>query len=240
MKDITQTFGALYHPVKAFVVYQEKTRNKILGNNYVAAYDMDANGYPINAHPLAIAESIALAKALDVSQELKRSFLKPKGLLPENILYINPDHNGYVIWHTPMMQTELYFVNGLDIPNGKATVPPLLWKASKGSLNVYALYNDSKPAIETSLYHAPFFNLHEDGNVCMGTVAVNITSNCMLEDFMEHWQQYFFNSYFSHLIHKKPVKGNIVQLWQSLVGSRKKFPLKSLIKTKLTIKNLLK
>lgn len=74
----------------------------------------------------------------------------------------------------------------------------------------------------------------------MGTVAVNIQPDCLLEEFMQLWQQYFFNSYFSHLMQEhNPVKGNIIQLWKNLVGSRKKFPQKALIKNGLTIKNLI-
>lgn len=90
---------------------------------------------------------------------------------------------------------------------------------------------DSQINEQTLLYHAPFFNLYNDGRVCMGTVKVDIKADCHLEDFMQSCEQYFFNSYFSHLIgNASPVKENIIQLWQKLVGSDKPFPLKSLLK----------
>jgi hypothetical protein len=74
----------------------------------------------------------------------------------------------------------------------------------------------------------------------MGTVSVRIKADCLLEEFMQQWEQYFFNSYFSHLIREKsPVKGNIIQLWQSLVNSGKQFSMKYLIKNGLTLKQLL-
>lgn len=237
MKVITAKFGTLYNPVKAFVVYQKNNADKTI---YVEAYDMDKNGYPINAHPLSLRESTKLANALDTSDELKRNFLKPSGLLPKNVLYVNPDQNGYVIWYTPPQRTDLFFVESLAIPNGKASIPSLLWKASKNNLWVYAMDSDKEINEQTTLYHAPFFNIYEDGRVCMGTVSVNITSDCLLEEFIEKWEQYFFNSYFSHLIHgQSPVKGNIIQLWQSLVNSQKQFPVKSLIKNGLTLKKKL-
>jgi PRTRC genetic system protein B len=237
MKDITTTFGTLYHPVKAFVVYQKNTADKSI---YVESYDMNKNGYPINAHPLNLKESTELANALDTSEELQRHFLKPSGLLPKNVLYINPDHNGYAIWYTPAQRVDLFFVESLAIPNGKASLPPLLWKASKNSLYLYAIDTVTDISEQTALSHAPFFNLYEDGKVCMGTVSVRIKADCLLEEFMQQWEQYFFNSYFSHLIQEKsPVKGNIIQLWQSLVNSRKQFPMKSLIKNGLTLKQLL-
>ncbi|MFV8328185.1 PRTRC system protein B [Flavobacterium sp. ZS1P14] len=237
MKDITATFGTLYNPVKAFVVYQKNTADKTI---YVEAYDMDKNGCPINAHPLSLRESTQLANALDTSDELKRNFLKPSGLLPKNVLFINPDHDGYAVWHTPSQRVDLFFVDGLAIPNGKVSMPPLVWKASKNTLWIYAMDSDKEINEQTALAHAPFFNLYTDGKVCMGTVSISIKTDCLLEEFIQQWEQYFFNSYFSHLIgDASPVKGNIIQLWQNLVFNGKPFPMKSLLKNGLTIKNLL-
>jgi PRTRC genetic system protein B len=237
MKDITQQFGTLYNPVKAFVVYQKNSAEKSI---YVEAYDMDKNGCPINAHPLSLKESTQLASALDTSEELTRKFLKPSGLLPKNVLHLNPEHDGSAIWYTPAQKVSLFFVESLAIPNAEAFVPPLLWKVSKNTLYIYAMVADKIINEQTALYHAPFFNLYNDGRVCMGTVKVDIKADCHLQDFMQSWEQYFFKSYFSHLIgNTSPVKGNIIQLWQKLVGSGKPFPIKSLIKNGLTLKKLL-
>jgi len=237
MKDITTAFGTLYHPVKAFVIYEKDASDKSI---YVESYDIDNNGYPINAHPLSEKESNQLANALDTSDELQRNFLKPSGLLPKNVVYINPDHNGYAIWYSPAQRLDLFFADSLGIPNGVASIPPLLWKACKKSLYLYALYDVTTINEQTDLFHAPFFNVYDEGKVCMGTVSINIKADCPLEEFIKQWEQYFFNSYFSHLIKEKsPVKGNIIQLWQKLVNSSKTFPLKSLIKNGLTLKQLL-
>ncbi|XDZ54187.1 PRTRC system protein B [Flavobacterium tructae] len=237
MKDITTTFGTLYNPVKAFVVYQKDTTEKSI---YVEVYDMDKNGYPINAHPLSLKESTQLANALNTSDELTRKFLKPSGLLPKNVLHLNPEHDGSVVWYTPVQKVSLFFVESLGITNGEVFVPPLLWKATKNTLYIYAMNTNKDLNEQTQLYNAPFFNLYKDGKVCMGTVSVNIKANCNLEEFIKFWEQYFFNSYFSHLIgDTSPVKGNIIQLWQNLVNTKKQFPMKSLLKNGLTIKNLL-
>lgn len=134
MNDITASFGTLYHPVKAFVIYQKDGMEK---NMYVESYDMGKDGTPINAHPLTVREGMALAKALDTSEELTRNFLKPKGILPKNVLYINPDQNGYAVWYTPAQQINLLFSKDLTIPNGKAFIPSLVWKASRETLQIY-------------------------------------------------------------------------------------------------------
>jgi PRTRC genetic system protein B len=237
MKDITSTFGALYTPVKAFLVYEKSGTEK---NVYVESYDIDRNGCPVNAHPLSIKESTEMAKALDTSDELKRNFLKPSGLLPKNVLYINPDHDGYAVWTSPKQQVDLFFIENLNIPNGRASVPALLWKASKTELRIFAIEADENINEHTALYQAPFFNLYEDGKVCMGTVQIQIDPDCLLEEFIKKWQEYFFNSFFSHLIKSKsPVKGNIIQMWQSLSGTKKAFPVKSLLKNGLTLKSII-
>ncbi|WP_241774953.1 prokaryotic E2 ligase family D protein [Flavobacterium sp. Leaf82] len=237
MKDLTQRFGTLYHPVKAFVVFKKDTTDKSI---YVEGYDMDKNGCPINAHPLSRRETAQLASALDTSDEITRKFLKPSGLLPKKVLHLNPGHDGAAIWYTPAQKVSLFFVESLGITSGEAFVPPLLWKATKNTLYIYAMDTDKKINEQTVLYHAPFFNLYNDGRVCMGTVKVDIKTDCHLEDFMQWWEQYFFNSYFSHLIgNTSPVKGNIIQFWQKLVNTTKPFPIKSLIKNSLTIKNIL-
>lgn len=237
MKDITTAFGTLYHPLKAIVIYQHTDD---ANQHYVEAYDMDSNGYPINAHPLSVRESAALARKLDSAGERRKGFLKPEGLLPANVLYTDNGRDGYAIWFTPAQHVRLLFSEGLKIPCGKAAVPPLLWKATRDSLYIHALKEVDNVNLDTVLYQAPFFNIHPDARVCMGTVDTRIPADCSLDAFMGRWQQYFFNSYFSHLIQNhSPVKSNVIQLWQSLVNSRKKFPLKELLPTKHTIQNLI-
>ncbi|WP_367866980.1 PRTRC system protein B [Pedobacter sp. WC2423] len=236
MKNITEIFGTGYHPVKTIVIYKTKTRDK---NSYVQAFDFDENGRPVNAHPLNNKECHTFAKVFNSLADQKTTYLKSKGLMPKNIIYINHDQNGYVIWHTPVMKADLLFKD-LDLPSGNAYVPALLWKASKDSLSIYAITESADITQDTPLYHAPFFNLYRQGKVCMGSVQINIPKDCMLEDFIARWEVYFFNSYFSHLIDgHNPINGNLHQLWKQLINRNKKFPVQHLVKTGSTIKNLL-
>lgn len=235
--DITQSFGEIYNPTTALLVYQSETTDKKI---YVEAYDINSNGVPVNAHPLTMTECNALAEALRSSEQNTCSYLIPEGLLPANVLYLNPASDGFAIWITPAMNTDIFFTKDLDIPSGRANMPALLWKASKEELFIYALKTVQSVTEKTMLYQAPFFNIHNTGRVCMGSVNINIEDDCTLEQFMQAWQEYFFHSRFSHLIESNsPVTGNIVQLWQSLVNTDKKFPANTLRKNNLTIKNLL-
>ena len=240
MKNITQDFGTLYHPTTALVFYQNDERNK---DTYVEYFDMNKNGNPVNAHPLTEREAKELLKALTINtqKEKNQDFLKPKGILPTHILHINPSENGSVLWFTKSMKRQLYFTENLEIPNGMAEVPAMLWLANKRNLKIFALSSNLRPTEKTELFYAPFFNVYEDGNVCMGTVDVKIQNSTSLEEFTKKWEDYFFNSYFSHLMNEhNPINGNCVNLWKSLINTEKQFPKEALKQANRTLKNLLK
>lgn len=236
VNDITENFGILYHPKSALVFYEAEGKQNDV---YVEHFDMDRNGNPINAHPLTVREANVLAKSLQTDQEKNKAFLKPKGILPTNVLYINPTENGSVLWYTKAQKRQLYFVDSLGIPNGIAKVPPMIWFASKSSLAVFALANDRRPTERTPLYHAPFFNIYENGNVCMGTVSIDIKNSASVEEFIQAWEHYFFDSYFSHALCGNLTKTSIVNLWKDLTSSDNPFPKDVLKKNNRILKNLL-
>jgi PRTRC genetic system protein B len=236
MNDITENFGTLYHPKSALVFYQAKGSDH---DTYVEHFDMDKNGNPINAHPLTVREANQLAKALKIAKEEKEPCLKPESIIGNHILHLDAVR-GKVVWFTKAMQRKLYFHDNLGIPNGRANVPPMLWAANRYGLAVYALGSNRRPTERTKLYNAPFFNVYQDGNVCMGSVNVQIKKTASLEEFTSSWEEYFFNSYFSHLLEGfNPVNGNCVSLWEQLVATGEAFPHDVLMQSKITLKNLL-
>ncbi|WP_312344952.1 PRTRC system protein B [Chryseobacterium binzhouense] len=238
--DITESFGTLYYPKSALVFYQTDSPNS---DSYVEYFDMNKNGNPINAHPLTLREAQRLSKSLHIQNKKDHDFLKPKGIIPSNILYTNStelSQNEKVVWFTKAQKKDLFFVGNLNIPNGKANIPPLLWVGNRRSLKVFAFKSNTRPNENTPLFHAPFFNIYQDGSVCMGTVDVNITHSASLEEFIKSWENYFFNSYFSHLMNEhNPIKGNCVNLWKNLVETKEVFPKELLITNNKTLKHLL-
>jgi len=246
MKNVSQTFNQQYLPVKALLIYQsveQESENyeRQPTEVYVESYDIGKQGNPINAHPLSVKEMIALSELLQATQELKNNFLQCKGVLPTKLIYVNTQNNGYAVWHTPPQEVSLFFTDSLGIPSGKAKIPAMLWKATKESVQVFAIKGKAKPTAKTPLYYAPFFNLSQDGRVCMGTVNINIDRQTCLEDFMTQWESYFFNSYFTHTLgNHRHCKGNLIQLWQEQAGTGRDFPQEELIKTGRTLKDLIR
>jgi len=236
MKDITNDFGTLYYPTSALVFYQSKGFGT---NSYVEFFDMDHTGVPTNPHPLTVREANRLAETLKTTKSKKELFLKPTGVLDSSVLYMDAQE-GRAVWFTKAQSRNLYFSAQLEIPNGLASVPAMVWSADRHSLNVYALTSNKRPSKMTKLYCAPFFNVHESGGVCMGTVDVEIGGTASLEQFMSKWEHYFFNSNFSHLMEQhNPINGNCVMLWKNLVNTGKPFPTEVLKPITKTLKNLL-
>lgn len=235
MKDITSLFSETFLPVKALLFYQSSQDKSY----YVESHDLDSDGMATNVHPLNERESHELSLKLQADKNKEHGFLNHRGLLPENLLWYAANSDGGVMWYTPGMSANLYFAKTLSIPDGMAQLPPLIWKASKTNLQIWATRQGQRPQADTELFLAPFFNLYHDGRVCMGNVDIKIPRDCNLTQFMELWMNYFFASTFSHLlIECSPVKRNIVQLWQSLIATGKPFPLNQLKKTSLKLKDI--
>ena len=59
------------------------------------------------------------------------------------------------------------------------------------SLTVFAVKGKTKPLARIPLCHAPYFNMHSSGLVCMGNVRIDIERDACLEDFILQWERYF-------------------------------------------------
>jgi PRTRC genetic system protein B len=242
MKNLTNNFCNAYQPVKALLIWRKQLLNDGEEEHsiYVESYDIGKSGKPINAHPLTFKETLALSSLFQSAEELKTGYLRSRGIMPNKVLYVNPQQGGYAVWYTPPQEVTLFFASALGITSGRGKVPAMIWKAGREELAVYALKGCKKPDSKTKLFHAPYFNIYQDGRVCMGTVKVNIAESARLEDFMAQWESYFWNSYFSHLMGEfNPVTENIVQLWQAQVATNNPFPAHILKPTNQTLQNLL-
>jgi PRTRC genetic system protein B len=236
MKSITKTFSEMQLPVKALLFYNNLSDDRDVR---VEAFDINEYGHPINAHPLSVNESKALAKSLSSSHHVYTGFLQYHGIILNKVLFVDATEEGFAIWYTPAGKANLLFKPELTIPCGEAHLPPLVWKATSQSVEVFALTDTERPGDETPLYHAPFFNLHIDGRVCMGTVDIDFEEDCNVIDFMHQWEHYFFNSYFSHAIDNIPLKSNLISLWQELLQTQAPFPMEVLKPNGKKLKDLI-
>jgi PRTRC genetic system protein B len=140
---------------------------------------------------------------------------------PENLLAYTP-YNTTMLWWRPSEVRHLYFDKSTGIKSGKAPLPTLLFRFSGIGLTVFALMHDTRPAMQTRLFHSPFFNWG-----CMGNV--HLPDNPTPAD-IPALESLFFRSAFT--LHNNPkLKGTTGQaLWKGLVGSgTAKFPNEHLV-----------
>jgi len=134
-----------------------------------------------------------------------------KSLIPDNVLSYNiEDQEINLIWKVKSTIRKLIFDKSLNISNKEKITPHLIFKLKGKRLYVYSVktYNIK---IDSKLYYAPFHNIYENGNVCMGNVKINFNLK-YIDDLINDIENKFFNSKFTHLNHKL-FKNNINVLW---------------------------
>lgn len=125
-------------------------------------------------------------------EESKSKMIGFLGLIPENVLYYDP-FGDHIIFYTKPDYRTLFFKS---FPTAKYRIPYLLWVFENNRLSVFALKTKPKN-LKAELFNAPFMNVYSSGNVCMGTVSMDIEySN--YDSLMESIIDKFFNSFFTH------------------------------------------
>jgi PRTRC genetic system protein B len=163
----------------------------------------------------------SMVKSLDGNAEAE--------LLPENIL-AKGSHS--IAWWTPAQRRQMFFqigegkaksLNGKIFPH-----PPLVWVVSENHLFLRALSENKRPTASTKMAVAPYWNISDNGAVCLG--SMRNPNTCAVSSIAE-WENGFYGSAFTHSNvgrcsrHKDGFEG----LWGSLAGKRTPFPAKMLI-----------
>jgi len=156
-------------------------------------------------------------------------------VLPETVL-AKSDH--LIAWWTPRRRRQMFFENSEGKAaelNGKLfPQPPLVWRVANGTLKIRALCENRRPIAETALAVAPFWNLSEDGQVCLGSMRCPDSASVAT---IASWETGFYESAFTHAnvgrLTRHP--GGHDALWAKLAQTRKPFPRKALISIPQTL-----
>ena len=117
--------------------------------------------------------------------------------------------------------------------------PPLVLRAYKGGLSIWALGRDERPTETTTLCRAPYFNVYDRGNMCVGSVRLPEEPR---PDNVPAWEECFFGSNFGHgnsqSITRHP-KGH-TGYWTDLAkgNATKTYAMKWLVPLPLTLKGV--
>ncbi|MBN9615120.1 MAG: hypothetical protein BGO25_10325 [Acidobacteriales bacterium 59-55] len=216
---------------EALLIYHSTGhRSWNLGGSFVSHHEVTANkGQRPElgpAKPLTVGFLQSLVKSLGGHI--------PVEYLPDTII-ARSDRT--LAWWTPAEVRPMFFVdtgsplaeiNGRSFPQ-----PALAWCTRDGALWVRALKANCRPSAETKLSFAPYWNLSEEGQVCLGSMQAPRVSTVAS---IPQWEQSFYESEFTHgnvgRITKHP--DGFEGLWQELEG-RETFPVEHLIDLPQTI-----
>jgi len=203
---------------KAIVVYERRTEH------YVEVHQIEdgkfQEGRPMTIQELVVFKQMAESK----STELQKNCYPYRHILGFSIDFAD----GEMIWVYPAGEVLLHYKSKLPgFKTGKYFIPNLVFKYQDEELNVYAIKSEDLLNLspDTQLYKAPFLNVNEDGDVCMGTAKVKKSKN--LTEMIKNIETAFFNSEFTHTNQNKIVSGNLADAFNN---QKKKFDEKLLLK----------
>ena len=204
---------------EALLIYRENQRS------FITLHSVEARrqGPPVlgPAQPLTTGFLENLAESLGGSAAAE--------VLPENIL---AKSDRMIAWWTPRCRRRMFYENpegkGQEL-NGKIfPQPPLVWKVSNGDLKIRALRENKRPNAQTTLAVAPYWNLSEDGRVCLGSMRCPESTSVAS---IAGWEQGFYESAFTHANVGRLTRhsGGHDALWKGMASKRRPFSSDTLI-----------
>jgi PRTRC genetic system protein B len=209
----------------ALLIYRENRRSFITWHTVTA----QKQGPPVlgPAQPLTTAFVEDLAVSLSGGA---RAEVLPKHVLAKT--------DRMIAWWTPRRVRRMFFENA----EGKAQQlsgrlfpqPPLVWKVAHGELKIRALCENERPNAKTTLAVAPFWNLSDDGSVCLGSMRCPESTS---SGSIEAWERGFYESAFTHANVGRLTRhqGGHDALWAEIAGTRLPFSTNTLIRLPQTL-----
>jgi PRTRC genetic system protein B len=221
---------------------REQEGRKAVGEDVVYATVHPIQNFGTEARPnfqIAAGTPLTREGIMAMFAKLAKQLTLNVDYLPEGVLSISADH---MIWWVPACERNVFF-NNVELGKRAAKVPhpPLLFVVVKGQWYVFALDKNERPKPDTTLFHAPYFNVYDDGGICIGSAAVpkGIAANAIPQ-----WEAAFFDSEFTHTnggMKKSSHPRGEYAMWKELLdGAYAAFPSEYLVPTKASIASLLK
>jgi PRTRC genetic system protein B len=239
MNTLTDNLICEFKPILAITVYGVADG---AGDYYLESHDINDKGEVLAGKPL---EQSTLQGIVDVFFDERKNMSRITGMIPDNLLAfeLRPGGGYKMIWWRPAEKRVLQHTASLKIPTDNAWIPALIYSVEHNSLTVYALENDTRPQSATKLFHAPFFNVDDDGDVCLGNANVKKPKDPSYTDIMKYWEDLFWLSEFSHVNGEEKIKsGDLAEFWRKLLKrncSKKWSDIDQLIPTKKTLKTII-
>ena len=216
MSGRLEFLSSTYKPSLALMIYQSGE------DYYLESHNINEQGQLLEGKPL---KQETIQGMVDVFFDERKNQIQVGGYIPDNLLSFDAKPGGqyHMIWYRPAEIRYIHFAAPLRIPSGQVWVPAMIYQVDRKGFSVYAFRSNSRPNLKTKLFRAPFHNVSDNGNVCLGNAKVNRPKVNTYTSLMKYWEDLFWLSEFSHLNGaSNPTKSDIGKVWKKLVTSKKK------------------
>jgi PRTRC genetic system protein B len=217
MNGRTQLLRSTYKPQLSIVVYQGDNEREY----YLESHTISPEGGVMEGKPLL---QETMQGIVDVFFDERKNMVAIKGLMPDNLLSFGllPGGNYRMMWYRPAEIRVIHFAAQLKLPTNKVWVPPMIYQVNRDSLDVFCFKGAQRPKQESKIYLAPYFNVSDDGDVCLGNARVKMPAEKTYQSLMKYWEDLFWLSEFTHLNGNNKTKTDMQEVWKKLLASKTK------------------
>jgi PRTRC genetic system protein B len=140
------------------------------------------------------AKPLSLKALRDLSHNLARGITQTPvkaacaAIWPSTILYLDKQEEK-ALWYLPQANTlQVFEDDELGRRKENLNMPTLVFYQSGTSLSVCAIQGTQRPEGDTPVYHAPLFNVYENGVICLG--QVKLKRPCTADDVFSNQAEY--------------------------------------------------
>ena len=219
MNQRTEILSKKYKPELSIVVYRADDSRK---DFYLESHQINDEGKIMEGKPLL---QQTIQEMVDVFFDERKDRSQLGGTIPENLLQYKslPGGNYRLVWYQPAEIRMIHFKDQLHIPSGRAWMPAMIYIVDRNDLEVFAMKVNTRPKESTKLFRAPFHNVADDGDVCLGSAKVKKPVDQSFAAAIKYWEDLFWLSEFSHFNGATdPTKSGLGKVWKRLMKSRQK------------------
>jgi len=225
-------------PCKIIKVYQQQNKDNYYLELHNVIRDKNTNKLMVGSgRPLQRKTMGRLLSAVH-SNEVNSYFKKP--LIDIRLLSCEPlKYKRHILWYDKPMLHPMIFSDRFGLEDGKYHFPAMLYFVSMDTIRFFAMKTGNKrPVLSTKLYHAPMFNTINDNTICWGSVKKDTSGITEIDSEMDAWDTFIWQSKFSHGGNGVTTKEDLVKIFKKTKDGNRKFPLTSLIDTKMVLGDL--
>lgn len=162
-------------------------------------------------------------------------------IMPDCLLsFCAEKYKRHIMWWRPKKIINMTFTEKFSLKDGPIHMPAMLFFSHLDKIRIFAMKENKRPTLRTNLYAAPLLNSIAKNELCWGNVSNKVHEIMEIDKEIITWENYIWNSRFSHGGSAKVTKTDIIPIYKRLIGTDKQFPLKELVNEFIFVNDLIK